>query len=152
MVPWRRQRAVHKNVRFPGWCLQKFICDAECNSRELLVHTNIVRSSVTLRSRSAKELRYDPVKINLVSLCVKFSVHLFVSFIKSFKEIRSPRKMSRLGCAVCSKVGVRIRKAANCVLPCNVGRGVMLAQWHYEWQWLAAWRVLYNLFFTGCNK
>lgn len=53
--------------------------------------------------------------------------------------------MSRLGCAVYSNVGVRIRKAANCVLPCNVGRGVMLAKWHYEWQSLAAW-----IFCTAC--
>jgi hypothetical protein len=57
-----------------------------------------------LRSRSAKELRDDPVKINLVIFkCAKFSVHLFVSVIKSFI---SPRKMSRLGCAAYSKVGV----------------------------------------------
>jgi hypothetical protein len=67
--------------------LQNFICDPECDSRELLVRTNIVRSEVTLQSRSAKELRDDPVKINLVILCVKFSVHLFVSFIKSFRAI-----------------------------------------------------------------
>jgi hypothetical protein len=101
-------------------------------------------SAVTLRSRSAEELRDGPVKINLVILRAKFSVHLFVSFIKSFK---SPRKMSRLGCAVYSKVEVWIRKAANWVLPCNVGRGLMLALWHYEWQSLAAWR-----FCTTCSS
>ena len=67
--------------------LQNFICDPECDSRELLVRTNIVRSAVTLRSRSAKVLRDDPVKINLVILCVNFSVHLFALFVKSFKAI-----------------------------------------------------------------
>ena len=46
--------------------LQKFICDPECDSRELLVRTDIVGSVTTLRSRSAKELRDDPKKINLV--------------------------------------------------------------------------------------
>lgn len=92
------------------------------------------------------------MKINRVILCVKFSVHLFALFIKSLKAILPSLKMSRLGCAVYSKVGVRIRKAANCVLPCNVGRRVMLAQWHYEWHSLAAWSVLHNLFFTGWNQ
>jgi len=37
--------------------LQKFICDPECDSRELLVRTDIVGSATTLRSRSAKELK-----------------------------------------------------------------------------------------------
>jgi len=92
-------------------------------------------------------LTYPTPSLNLIILCIKFSVHLFASFIKRFKAIWSPRKMLRLDCAVYSKVGVRIRKAANCVLLYNVGRGVMLAKWHYEWQSLAAW-----IFCTNCSS